>query len=86
MRHRFLGRGAVAGQLLDSLKRLEHRGYNSAGVGRGGADFRRTMSAKPVRPNGKALGLKVKDQYTIVDFATLAVDPPEAAGRELIHS
>ena len=27
-----LGRGAVAGQLVDSLKRLEYRGYDSAGV------------------------------------------------------
>src|SRR5436305_13481753 len=27
-----LGRGAVAEQLVDSLKRLEYRGYDSAGV------------------------------------------------------
>ncbi|HLZ00956.1 MAG TPA: glutamine--fructose-6-phosphate aminotransferase, partial [Bradyrhizobium sp.] len=27
-----LGRGPVAGQLVDSLKRLEYRGYDSAGV------------------------------------------------------
>ncbi len=27
-----LGRGPVAGQLVDALKRLEYRGYNSAGV------------------------------------------------------
>ena len=27
-----LGRGAVAGQLVDALKRLEYRGYDSAGV------------------------------------------------------
>ena len=27
-----LGRGPVAEQLVDSLKRLEYRGYNSAGV------------------------------------------------------
>src|SRR5689334_582540 len=28
-----LGREAVAGQLVDALKRLEYRGYDSAGVG-----------------------------------------------------
>ena len=27
-----LGSGAVAGQLVDALKRLEYRGYDSAGV------------------------------------------------------
>jgi hypothetical protein len=80
--------GAVAWQLLDWLKRLEYRDTIPPMLvaTSGGADIRRKTSAKPVRPNGQALGLKVKDQYTIVDFAALAVDPPKAAGRELIQS
>ena len=27
-----LGRGPVAGPIVDALKRLEYRGYNSAGI------------------------------------------------------
>src|SRR6188768_367606 len=43
-----LGREAVAGQLVDALKRLEYRGYDSAGVAtlEGGALTRRRAEGK----------------------------------------
>ena len=54
-----LGRGPVAEQLVDSLKRLEYRGYDSAGVAtlEGDASERRRAEGKLQKSRSAAAGV-----------------------------
>ena len=79
-----IGRDAVAGPLLEALKRLEYRGYDSAGIAtlvNGGIERRRAkgklenLAGKiAAEPNFKGIAQTLEKHLTIISFlVTLSV-------------